>query len=426
MASTPITSRVSTLFTVESYRAYQNLFDVTIGTVPSLAGKAPDRLNTLVNLASKVSFEDNFGLVTEFNPSLQMFSIKDVNRIKGVNITFKETSQYQVIDVLKDWLNAIYDFDGHFFNKVDPTGVITINLNDGSTTFPGVITIHQAIIKSLSYPTFSWSSADAVEIEASFSCGNVVFSPLPKIGAYEYPTQVNDTKIGSIQLAMGPGAVEPAAVPLDPKIATIQATMSPINSPPTYQDYASRAGNEHFVNNYSNTPTFGAGTSYSSLPGQENLLQNQGIGGLDSGTPIEGSMNGIPLDNHRATYATGGEELPSAPNLAGIYSSGTQVPSSQGHDQGYNPSAPSGPSGAGNYLGTPPAYSYNGESNTNTLLSKAGTSQTPFLSNPASVDRIGTRVDSTLSSADREQAKAQAEAEANTLRLNARWEGLTP
>ena len=107
-----------------------------------------------------------------------MFYMKGSNRIKGMSITFKENAQYGILELLRSWLEAIYDFEGHYFKGgVHPTGTITVNLNDGMNT--GSITIEQAIIKSVTYPTFSWSSGDAVEVVAGFSCGNVTFKYPP-------------------------------------------------------------------------------------------------------------------------------------------------------------------------------------------------------------------------------------------------------
>jgi hypothetical protein len=152
----------------ESQRAYSNLYEIEITTNAGFSNTA--RLSNLTYLASKLDFEDNFGFNLEHNDAIQGFRMTGINRIKGVNITFKETSSYNVIDVLKDWINAIYDFEGHFFNdNVNPTGTIKIKLNDGTRV--GVLVIEDAIPKSLSYPSYSWSDSNPIEITASFTAG---------------------------------------------------------------------------------------------------------------------------------------------------------------------------------------------------------------------------------------------------------------
>lgn len=166
---------VSTLLNVETNRAFSNLFEVTISETDDTKNQIRAeraRFGSLKNLASKVSFEDSFGLEMEFNEAVQAFTLTSPLRIKGMSITFKETAQYAVIDVLKDWLNSIYDFEGHFFKGgVNPTRVITISLDDGINTSKYII--YDAILKSIAYPSYSWSEVNAIEIQATFAIGRV-------------------------------------------------------------------------------------------------------------------------------------------------------------------------------------------------------------------------------------------------------------
>lgn len=175
-------NQISDLMMVETDRAYSNLFEVEITTntipkdsnIPSLQ----ERLKNMKYLVKKVSFQDDFGFEMDYNEAIQAFSFKGPQRIKGVSLTFKETSHYRVIDVLKDWINAIYDFTEHvFIDGINPTGTLKIIPSDGVNT--GSLEFEDAIIKSLSYPGYDWSTSTPLEIEASFSVGKAIWS-LPK------------------------------------------------------------------------------------------------------------------------------------------------------------------------------------------------------------------------------------------------------
>jgi hypothetical protein len=163
---------LSTLLTVESARAYPNLYDITI---TSNITTLNDRLRNLTNLATKVDFEENFGFTFDHNDAIQAFMMKNVNRIKGVNVTFKETSSYSVIAVLKDWIDAIYNFEDHYYyDNIDPTGTIKINLEAQANKYS--FTLLDIIPKSLSYPSYSWSDSNPIEIQASFTVGRIIWT----------------------------------------------------------------------------------------------------------------------------------------------------------------------------------------------------------------------------------------------------------
>lgn len=159
--------QMSTILNVESSRAFPNLFEVSI-----------ENISNIELLASKVSFEDVYGLQVDFNEAIQNNTITKSTRIKGMSITFKETAQYFILTKLKtEWLDTIYDFDNHYFksftSNTSPLRTITISLNDSINTW--YYHIQDAIIKSIKYPSYSWSEATPIEIEANFAVGNVVF-----------------------------------------------------------------------------------------------------------------------------------------------------------------------------------------------------------------------------------------------------------
>ena len=164
-------AQVSTLINVESSRAFPNLFEVRITTNK---GSTP---SFLTYQAKSLSFSDTFGFKLELNEAIQMFMMKGVERIKGVSIVFKETSTYSVVTTVKTWMNSIYDFNQHVFLPGDPTGTITVNLDDNKKN-TGSIVIEDAIPQTLTYPNYSWSDSNPIEITTTFSCNRVYWLTL--------------------------------------------------------------------------------------------------------------------------------------------------------------------------------------------------------------------------------------------------------
>jgi hypothetical protein len=166
--------QLSTLLNVESSRAFPNLFEVTISSfLPDINTKLTSLLTT--SRVKKVTFEGSFGNTMEYNEAIQNFIIKGPDRIKGITLTFKENSTYDLLSIFTDWLNKIYDFINHYyFAGVNPTGTINILLDDNHNN-TGLLTIEDAIPKSLSYPSYDWADSNPIELTVAFSCGNVSF-----------------------------------------------------------------------------------------------------------------------------------------------------------------------------------------------------------------------------------------------------------
>ena len=164
-------SQLTTLINTESSRAFPNLYEVTISTDSNLHLSLLN-LVTFPYQVKSFNFSDNFGFKLELNESIQIFMMKGVERIKGVTLVFKETSNYAVLTTLKSWINAIYDFNQHVFLPGDPTAVITINLDDNKGNI-GNIVIEDAIPQTLTYPNYSWSDSNPIDITATYSCNRV-------------------------------------------------------------------------------------------------------------------------------------------------------------------------------------------------------------------------------------------------------------
>jgi hypothetical protein len=177
MTPTDDGKQISTLLNVESSRAFPNLFEVLIDTNTNSLSDINTKLTSLLTTSrvKKVTFEGSFGNTMEYNEAIQNFIIKGPDRIKGITLTFKENSTYDLLSIFKDWLNKIYDFINHYyFAGVNPTGTIKISLNDNHT-HAGVLIVEDAIPKSLSYPSYDWSENNPIELEVSFSCGHMYF-----------------------------------------------------------------------------------------------------------------------------------------------------------------------------------------------------------------------------------------------------------
>ena len=169
--------QISTLLNVENSRAFPNLFEVLIYANTDHLQDINNKLNTILTSSriKKVTFEGSFGNAMEYNEAIQSFIIKGPDRIKGITLTFKENSTYDLLSIFKDWLNKIYNFTKHYYNTgVDPTGTIKISLNDNNTHV-GILVAEDAIPKSLSYPSYDWSDGNPIDLDVSFSCGQVYF-----------------------------------------------------------------------------------------------------------------------------------------------------------------------------------------------------------------------------------------------------------
>lgn len=114
--------------------------------------------------ASKISFEGNTGMIYEFNEGSQFHSMSNIERVKGINITFLETSNYKIITLIKSWIECFYDFKGRFFKPGAYTGTLIIEDELSNTSF----TATDVLPKSISYPSYSWSDNSPILIDAYF------------------------------------------------------------------------------------------------------------------------------------------------------------------------------------------------------------------------------------------------------------------
>ena len=176
-----LSSMLTPLLSVENNRAYSNLFEVKFNNNEPKSPSTTDQAKAIIAdtphiplLAKKVSFEDSFGTDVELNTAIQGFTIKGPQRIKGLTIVFKETAQYHIIDLFKEWLNSIYNFKEHYYYaRVSPEIGITIKLADGNNNH--IFTVDDAILKSLSYPEYDWGTSTPIDITTTFSCGRISF-----------------------------------------------------------------------------------------------------------------------------------------------------------------------------------------------------------------------------------------------------------
>jgi hypothetical protein len=167
------TGQLTTLLNVESSRAFSNLFEVSITKSTGFAFSSDS--SSIPYQAKSLNFSDNFGFKLELNEAIQMFMMKGVERIKGVSIVFKETSNYTITNLIKSWMNSIYDFNQHVFLSGDPTGTITVNLDDNHSHV-GSIVIEDVIPQTLTYPNYTWSDSNPIDITATFACGRVYWN----------------------------------------------------------------------------------------------------------------------------------------------------------------------------------------------------------------------------------------------------------
>jgi hypothetical protein len=169
-------------------RAFYNLYDVvfdcsSVDSKNTLGGGIVginDRLQSMTYYAEKLNFGGDFNFETEYSEATKQFFIKNAQRIKTITITFTETSTYKVVDVMKDWMNNIYDFVNNCFNKYDPRGTMYIQLDqimDDSQS--GVITVSNMYPTVIPYPDYNWAEGDPISLPITFVCDGVFFSQLP-------------------------------------------------------------------------------------------------------------------------------------------------------------------------------------------------------------------------------------------------------
>lgn len=176
------TQWISTVLDFKLDRSFYNLYQVGFDckSVDAQVGGAivgiNDRLQNMQYYGEKVNFGGDFNLEMEYSEATKQFFIKNAQRIKTVTITFTETSSYRVVDVMKDWMNNIYDFVNNCFRPYDPRGQMLINLDQITEgTEGGPIYVNNVYPTVIPYPDYNWSDADPITLPITFACDNVIF-----------------------------------------------------------------------------------------------------------------------------------------------------------------------------------------------------------------------------------------------------------
>lgn len=161
-------------------RAYSNLYDVTIlkGT-EDISNFANISLQALVE---KVSFGGEQTLSTFYSEAMMQSFVDKVNRIKTLSLGIRETYDYKIFSAIQAWQNSIYDFKNNCFLPGDPRGTIRIELvnssgdytlNDPASRRFMYFKVSGAVPTGLSYPSYSYSSSEALVTNVTFTFDDV-------------------------------------------------------------------------------------------------------------------------------------------------------------------------------------------------------------------------------------------------------------
>ena len=166
-------------------RAYSNLYDVT------LTRDRPVEVNPNYNTTSifplkakveKVNFGGNQTLGTFYSDAMMQSFVDKVTRIKQVTLSVRETYDYAFFNWMLEWQNSIYSFSGNYFISGNPSGTIeVVLLNTGGNTTLNTstqgnkFTITGAVPTDLTFPSYSYSSADAIVTNITFTFDDVSF-----------------------------------------------------------------------------------------------------------------------------------------------------------------------------------------------------------------------------------------------------------
>lgn len=165
-----VTDGIATLLDFGLDRAFPNLYHIEFPIVP---GTLIDMSTSMKYYAEKLDFGGDFTIDTEYSEATKQFFIKNAQRIKTATITFRETSQYKVVNFIRSWMESLYDFVNNTFNDFNPEGVITVNLEQTRT--PGIITLSGAYPTLLKYPSFDWADGNPIKIPCTFSFKDIAF-----------------------------------------------------------------------------------------------------------------------------------------------------------------------------------------------------------------------------------------------------------
>lgn len=164
-------------------RAWENLYEIAFDC-SAVDSKNPgftvinQRLQNMKYYAERVAFGGDFQMETEYSEATKQFFIKNAQRVKTVSLTLTETSTYQVFDVMKDWMNNVYNFTDNVFNRYDPRGTMYVNLdasNDQTQGSPGVITVNETYPTIIPLPGYDWASGNPITHSITFSCSGISF-----------------------------------------------------------------------------------------------------------------------------------------------------------------------------------------------------------------------------------------------------------
>lgn len=168
------TNWVTSLLEHGTDRAFSNLYEVEI----SRTGTSPSSWNfdNAKYLAEQVSF-GTFSINTDYNKSFLSHVIKEIDKLKTINITFRETSSFETTRALKGWMNEIYDFDKnqfrYFAGQLSPYAKVIITFDEPSEGKS--ILLKEVLPLSITYPTLSWNVGDPIKIESVLGFNSIKF-----------------------------------------------------------------------------------------------------------------------------------------------------------------------------------------------------------------------------------------------------------
>jgi hypothetical protein len=160
---------VTTLLNYGLDRAFSNLFEVEV-----IPRNIYGFFQNCKYIAERITF-GNVQISTDFNTAYQGHTLKAIEKIKTVTITFRESSQLSVLSTLKGWMNYIYDFETNTFQSYgeneSPYGTITATLDGPSAGIK--IRMEEVIPTSIGYPTLTWEDGNPIKLDCTFSCNTV-------------------------------------------------------------------------------------------------------------------------------------------------------------------------------------------------------------------------------------------------------------
>lgn len=160
-------------------RAYPHLYDVYI-TFPSILKTATDTENPSLNkpaIAETVQYDGQDSFSFFYSEALMGHYLEKADRVKGMTITFRETSEFTYFRKFKEWKEKMYDSEANVFLPGDPRGEIIVRSQIASSSEKYIEFKHTGcIVKSVQLPQFSYSSTDPLTTVVSFTLENFTVS----------------------------------------------------------------------------------------------------------------------------------------------------------------------------------------------------------------------------------------------------------